>query len=397
MAAYYNEIDPLAAAWLRELMKRNLIAPGEVDERSIEDVCADDIKGFTQCHWFAGIGTWSYALRRAGWPDDSPIWSASCPCQGFSAAGKGGGFNDERHLWPALFHLVYICRPLDLIGEQVASQLGLEWFDLVSSDLEGAGYGNADRPQGPRGRLEDTVPLASWPTPKTTDYKSGLAKLAMGETKHGSHLQNFAQLSGWPTPCGQDGPKGGPGQGADRLPGSVALTGWATPNTVDSKLGTRKGEGQIQLCHQVVQAGWATPAHRDYRGANALPRNQRGGGSKGEQLPNQAVHLTGWATPATSDGNGGKRPHPETTMTGKHPDGRKVNMGLASQVHTGFLEIGPARLTASGQMLTGCDAEMGNGGQLNPAHSRWLMGLPSEWDDCGVTAMESLRRKRKRS
>lgn len=84
-------------------------------------------------------------------------------------------------------------------------------------------------------------------------------------------------------------------------------------------------------------------------------------------------------------------------MTGKHPDGRKVNMGLASQVHTGFLEIGPARLTASGQMLTGCDAEMGNGGQLNPAHSRWLMGLPSEWDDCGVTAMESLRRKRKRS
>lgn len=65
MTAYYNEIDPFAAAWLRELIKAGHIAPGEVDTRSIEDVAAVDLVGFTQCHFFAGIGVWSYALRCA--------------------------------------------------------------------------------------------------------------------------------------------------------------------------------------------------------------------------------------------------------------------------------------------------------------------------------------------
>ena len=57
----------------------------------------DDIAGYTQCHFFAGIGIWSYALRLAGWPDDRQVWTGSCPCQPFSAAGKGEAFNDERH------------------------------------------------------------------------------------------------------------------------------------------------------------------------------------------------------------------------------------------------------------------------------------------------------------
>lgn len=140
MAAYYNEYDPKAAAWLRELIKQGHIADGVVDERSIEDVRPDELTGFTQCHFFAGIGVWSYALRRAGWADDRPVWTGSCPCQPFSAAGKGAGFDDERHLWPAFHHLISQCQPAIVLGEQVASKDGLAWLDLVLSDLEATAY-----------------------------------------------------------------------------------------------------------------------------------------------------------------------------------------------------------------------------------------------------------------
>lgn len=139
-AAYYNEIDPFAAQWLRNLIAGGHIAPGEVDERSIEDVTPDDLRGFTQCHFFAGIGVWSHSLRLAGWPDDKPVWTGSCPCQPFSAAGKGDGFSDERHLWPHFFHLISERRPEHVFGEQVASGNANTWFDLVQSDLEGMGY-----------------------------------------------------------------------------------------------------------------------------------------------------------------------------------------------------------------------------------------------------------------
>ncbi|HEE0537545.1 TPA: DNA cytosine methyltransferase [Klebsiella pneumoniae] len=138
--AYYNEIDPFAAQWLRNLIAAGHIAPGEVDERSIEDVTPDDLKGFTQCHFFAGIGVWSHSLRLAGWPDDRPVWTGSCPCQPFSAAGKGDGFADERHLWPHFFHLISERRPQHVFGEQVAAGNANVWFDLVQADLEGMGY-----------------------------------------------------------------------------------------------------------------------------------------------------------------------------------------------------------------------------------------------------------------
>ena len=140
MTCYYNEIDPYAAQWLRNLIAAGHIAHGEVDERSIVDVRADDLRGFDQCHFFAGIGVWSYALRQAGWSDDRHVWTGSCPCQPFSVAGRKGGLGDERHLWPHWSRLIGECRPDVIFGEQVASGDGLAWLDFVCADLETAGY-----------------------------------------------------------------------------------------------------------------------------------------------------------------------------------------------------------------------------------------------------------------
>lgn len=137
--AYYNEIDPYAAQWLRNLIAAGHIAPGVVDERSIVDVRPDDLAGYGQCHFFAGVGGWALALRAAGWPDDVEIWSGSCPCQPFSGIGKGKGFDDERHLWPVWLPLIRKRRPSKIVGEQV-SRGGYGWLDLVASDLQSAGY-----------------------------------------------------------------------------------------------------------------------------------------------------------------------------------------------------------------------------------------------------------------
>jgi DNA (cytosine-5)-methyltransferase 1 len=140
MTAYYNEIDPFAAAWLRNLIAAGHIGPGDVDTRSIVDVGPDDLRGYTQCHFFAGIAGWSAALRLAGWPDDLEVWTGSCPCQPFSAAGKQRGTSDERHLWPEMRRLVAERRPSVVFGEQVASALGRTWLGSVRADLEDLGY-----------------------------------------------------------------------------------------------------------------------------------------------------------------------------------------------------------------------------------------------------------------
>jgi len=137
---YYNEFDSKAAAWLRELINDGLIAHGEVDERSIVDVKASDLKGFTQCHFFAGIGGWSYALRLAGWSDEFPIWTASLPCQPFSAAGKGLGKSDERHLLPHFIELVRKCKPDTVFGEQVEGAIKHGWLDDLQTNMEAEGY-----------------------------------------------------------------------------------------------------------------------------------------------------------------------------------------------------------------------------------------------------------------
>lgn len=178
--AYYNENDPYAAQWLRNLIENDMIAAGHVDERDIREVSASDLRGFTQCHFFAGVGIWSHVMRLAGWPDDRPVWTGSCPCQPFSDAGQKKGFDDERHLWPTWFRLVDKSRPVVLFGEQVASKDGLLWFDTVQSDLEDTGYAVGSCP----------APAASLGAPHWR-LRNYFGAVRMGDT-FGKRLEGFA-------------------------------------------------------------------------------------------------------------------------------------------------------------------------------------------------------------
>jgi DNA (cytosine-5)-methyltransferase 1 len=137
--SYYNENDPAAVAWLKELLKRKLITDGVVDDRSIELVRPEDLKGFTRMHLFAGIAGWDHSLTLAGW-GDRPVMTLSCPCQPFSSAGKRGGTEDERHLFPVAFDLIRALMPPVLFGEQVSSKDGIAWYDHVKGDLNSVGY-----------------------------------------------------------------------------------------------------------------------------------------------------------------------------------------------------------------------------------------------------------------
>lgn len=157
MAIYYNDADPAVCAWLRELIAVGLLPAGDVDERSILEVEPADLRGFAQCHFFAGIGGWPYALRLAGVAESLPVWTGSPPCQPFSQTGQRKGQDDDRHLAPAFLRLVAECRPEFVFGEQVASATvlgpvvgtartpaedpaGWAWFDALAADLEAASY-----------------------------------------------------------------------------------------------------------------------------------------------------------------------------------------------------------------------------------------------------------------
>lgn len=292
MTAYYNELDPKAAAWLRELIKNGHIAYGDVDERSIEDVTPNELREYTQCHFFAGIGGWSLALRLAGWPDDRPVWTGSCPCQSFSAAGKGAGFADERHLWPAWFHLIDQCRPSVVFGEQVGAAINHGWLDLVQSDMEAANYSvgavcvpaagvgaphirdrlwfvaDNDREQrhgcqniGAQGgmNLQSTTQLVGWTTTTTRDWKdsgSDIKPRSCGKERL-DQLGRQANLAGWVSPTAQDHSRGS-------LPKRPQDTGVPLSQQVVAMQPARlttSGEMLIGCCAGMDSGGALNPEH----------------------------------------------------------------------------------------------------------------------------------------
>ena len=208
-SAYYNEFNAYAAAWLRNLIEAGLIPVGDVDERDIQEVQGDDLKGYGQVHLFAGLGGWAYAGRLAGVPNHEPIWTGSCPCQPLSSAGQRKGHADERHLWPAFHALIAECKPATVFGEQVASKDGREWLAGVRADLEHLGYavGAADLPAAGVGspqirqRLWWVADADGSRVARLEPQRQGLCVESAASRTRGSHNGIFTGLWNSPDTC----------------------------------------------------------------------------------------------------------------------------------------------------------------------------------------------------
>ena len=404
---YYNEIDPYAAQWLRNLIAAGHIAPGDVDERSIVDVRPDDLRGYTQCHWFAGIGGWSYALRLAGWPDARPVWTGSCPCQPFSAAGKNTGGKDERHLWPHWFRLIRECRPGIVFGENVDAAIGWGWLDAVLGDLEAEGYATGAAVLGAHSVGAPHIRQRLWFVGKSNSMQpeqSAGAEARPGETEGGRPCGQSAGPSNAGSLADADGgdeQKERAGDGAfgqqratdgGRAIESAragAASGDGAGLVADADLNQRQGQDEPNCRRHGVEPGGAVGLVADaadgrcqfvvrQRGISAAKTGDEPIPEFGVDGETGPVAAGGVADAGHRGGSAGELGVDRTSQAGRQENDRPAEcdggMGDAASE-----QMGRARQPWK---VLGSPAATEKRGQLNPAFSLWLQGYPPSWDAC---------------
>ena len=255
--------------------------------------------------------------------------------------------------------------------------------------------------------------MDGWGTPRTfvvgSEPRIGdwEARNARSIAKHGKGmgkpLELQAAMAGWPTPMragwntprATDGSNGGPNQAGGALSADAAVSGWPTPtleakewseSAVTAWVSGKRGTHGLDIGAAAVMTGWPTPTTRDHFPAHSEEYiAEKKAQGHGMANLNDLTQRAGWPTPNASNVKNAYQ-DPDKVIARKDA-GRQSNLQDFAAL------AGPARLTARGEMLTGSSAGMESGGQLNPAHSRWLMGYPPEWDDCAVTAMQSSRKR----
>ena len=318
---------------------------------------------------------------------------------------SGNGFGGLEHGWPTPTTQDDNCSRMQNPQEYAEKRLARDnkcsnlaqtaqamaaWPTPASRDYKGeSGAGRQERKDHPADTVPNAAALTGWTTPIVQDSKqSGLAPSGTG---HSLKLSFEVQQSGWPTPQMRDFRSGGEDRvsnpdRSNNLNDFVLMAGWPTPTVTDAARGIEYDPmaKNMTLNMAAARSGWPTPRSSDgEKGSRTMDGCEAEIARKGrlDDLPSTVTWAAGWPTPHSN----------MMTGAGSQQEDWGVNIQTAAQL------CGPTRLTATGEMLIGSSAAMESGGQLNPAHPRWLMGLPPEWDDCAVTAMQSLPKQRKRS
>jgi site-specific DNA-cytosine methylase len=375
---YYNEWDSFAADWLRELIKDGLIPDGEVDNRSIADVRPEDLKEFTQCHFFAGIGGWSQsACSSQDGVQTDQFGLEALPASHFLQPGKEKEKDDERHLWPVFFNLIRECQPPTVFGEQVAAAIRYGWLDDLQTDFEREGYASAAAfvlPAGGIGAPHKRERLFfvadshnerhEWSQEAGREARSGVehtGSVSMADTKSGRHKQSEQFSNG----CSSQSDK----RQSDSS-GNCESQRQLMADSCGERCGGKEWGGEAEEKGQSERYSFRTQRRR-FRGQR---RSTIG------SLTQQVSGLTPWATPNTMD----------------HMKQRSDEALARAKQKAGCSNL-KDQIPYSGEAQKSSTAETENiaPSQLNPRFSLWLMGYPIEWAYC-AERVTPLSRKRQR-